>query len=85
MQYVNNVPVTKTNNIYLLLKIFKLYDIYSFFLITFHDWCCNIRIDMNAKIFVPLIPVQNYNVRINRLNYPTTRLNVHKQSTIFNV
>ena len=70
VKYVNNVLVINTNKMYILLKIFKFDAIYSYLLIKFHYWCCNIRTDMYEKFLAPLIPVHNYNVLINRLNYP---------------
>ena len=35
------------------------------------------------EFFVPLLPRPDYSVRLNELNYPLTRLNVYRQSTVF--
>ena len=38
---------------------------------------------MYQKIFAPLVPMYNYGVRLYKLNYPLTRLNIQRQSTVF--
>ena len=78
-----HVPRLGSNETYVKLELLKFDDILDYCLIKFINWCFTERFDMFHSYFVPLIPQHEHQLRSPKLNYPPTRLEVHRQSTIF--
>ena len=78
-----HVPLLGSNEMYVMLELLKFDDILDYCLIKFINWCLTERFDMFHTYFVPLIPERAHQVRSHKLNYPPTRLEVRRQSTIF--
>lgn len=79
----NNIPMMPSNEMYKQLGILKFPDVYDYFLFKFIHWCYNESNVLYIKYFSSLVPDHRYNVRAVKLNYPPTRLEINRQSTIF--
>ena len=79
----NNVPTMHTNEMYKTLNLLKFQDIYKYFLLKFIHFILYRDNEMFVKYLMPLMPNHRYNTRNNRINLPNVRLQVEKQSTVF--
>ena len=84
VQYdVNNVPLVSTNEIYRSLNLMKFVDIYKYFLLKFVHLVMYGNNDYFDKYLLPLMPRHQYSTRSTRVNLPNVRLQIEKQSTVF--
>ena len=79
----NNIPLVPTNEMYKSLNLLKFEDIYKYFLLKFVHLVLYGKNDMFDKHLLPLMPRHRYNTRNSRINLPDVRLQIEKQSTVF--
>ena len=79
----NNIPLMPTNDMFKSLKLLKFEDVYKYFLVKFFNFVLYSDNDMYVKYLLPLMPRHRYNTRNIRINLPDVRLQVEKQSTVF--
>ena len=79
----NNIPLMPTNDMFKSLKLLKFEDVYKYFLLKFFHFVLYSDNDMYVKYLLPLMPRHRYNTRNIRINLPDVRLQVEKQSTVF--
>ena len=78
-----HVLLLGSNEMYVMLELLKFDDILYYCLIKFINWCFTKLFDMFHTYFVQIIPQHAHQVCSPKLNYPPTKLEVHRQSTIF--
>ena len=79
----NNVPLMSTAEMYKKLKFLKFDDVYKYFLLRFiHDVFYR-QSHFYNEYYAPLLPSHSYGTRGVRISLPSVRLEVEKQSTLF--
>ena len=79
----NNIPLMSTGEMYKMLNLLKFNDVYRYFLLRFiHDIFYK-RTDFFNDYYAPLLPTHSYGTRRIKINLPPVRLEIEKQSTIF--
>ena len=79
----NNIPLISTSEMYKTLKFLKFEDVYRYFLLKFiHDVFYR-QTEFFNEYFAPLLPSHSYGTRGVRINLPSVRLEIGKQSTLF--
>ena len=78
-----HIPLLGSSEMYSELGLLKFDDIYDYCLLKFIHWCFNVRFDMFDTFFIPLMPHHHHLVRDFKLNYPPTRIEIHRQSALF--
>ena len=81
----NNIPLMQTNEMYKSLNLLKYENIYEYFLLNFAHLVLYGSNDLFEEYLMPLLPHHQYNTRNIRINLPVIRLQVEKQSTVFQV
>ena len=79
----NNIPLTPTNEMYKSLNLLKFEDIYKYFLLRFLHFIMYKDYDLFETYLRPLLPQHGYMTRNIRINLPSVRLQIEKQSVIF--
>ena len=79
----NNIPLMPTSEMYKTLNLLKFNDVYKYFLLRFiHDIFYK-KADFFNEYYAPLLPSHSYGTRRIKINLPPVRLEIEKQSTIF--
>ena len=79
----NNIPLMPTSEMYKTLNLLKFDDVYKYFLLKFiHDVFYR-QSDFFNEYYAPLLPSHSYSTRRVRMNLPSVRLEIEKQSTLF--
>jgi hypothetical protein len=81
---VNNIPLTRTSELYKQSKILKLDDMYKFELLKFMNRALFHDERLFESAFASLVPQHSHNTRGVRFNLPTVRLEIEKNGTVFN-
>ena len=86
LRSILNVKVgdLNTSDLYKALDMLKYDDIYKLFLLKFIHFCLYQRPDVFQEHFSHIMLNDRYPTRNNKINLPQIRLNIEKQSTIFN-
>ena len=71
------------NEMYKRLKLLKLSDIYRYYLLRFIHYAMYDNTSLFLKHFAPLLPCHSYSTRHKRINLPCVRLEIEKNSVIF--
>ena len=79
----NNIPLMPTNEMYKSLNLLKYEDIYKYFLLNFMHLALYRNNEMFRRYLMPLLPQHRYGTRNTRINLPAVRLQIEKQSTMF--
>ena len=79
----NNIPLMSTNEMYKRLNILKLNDIYKYYLLRFIHYAMYNNLSLFLTHFAPLLPSHSYNTRQKRINLPNVRLEIEKNSVVF--
>ena len=79
----NNVPLRSTNEMFKELNMLKLDDAYKLTLLKFLHYAFYKNSSLFLKYYSPLLPNHNYNTRLNRINLPNVRLEIERNSVIF--
>ena len=79
----NGVPLMATSEMYKTLKLLKFDDIYRYFLLKFIHDAFYRKTEIFREYYAPLLPSHSYGTRGIRINLPSIRLEVEKQSTVF--
>ena len=79
----NNVPLRSTNEMFKELNMLKLDDAYKLTLLKFLHYAFYKNSSLFLKFYSPLLPNHNYNTRLNRINLPNVRLEIERNSVIF--
>ena len=81
---MNYVPTMPTNDMYLSLNLLKFEDVYRLFILKFIHFILYEKPQMFLEYFYDFLPSHNYETRNTKINLPSARLDIEKQSTIFN-
>ena len=79
----NNIPLMSTNEMYKRLNLLKFDDIYKFYLLKFLHFAFYKNSSIFLRFFAPLFPQHFYNTRQRRINLPSIRLEIERNSVIF--
>ena len=79
----NHIPLVSTNEMYKSNKLMQFQEIYEYFLLRFIHFSFYQKIDIFNKFYLPLLPTHNYSTRNKRINLPNVRLELEKQSVLF--
>ena len=79
----NNIPLMSVNQMYKELNLLKFEDIYRLCLLKFAHLVLFNDFNLFQKYFSQYLPAQTYPTRNNRINLPQVRLDVERNSTIF--
>ena len=80
----NNIPVMHTSDMYKMANMLQYHDIFKFFLLKFIHFLLYDRYDIFEKYFSHLLPRHSYSTRNVKINLPPVRLDIEKQSTLYN-
>ena len=76
----NNIPLVHVRDMYREAGMLQYHDIYKFYLLKFAHFLLYNRYDIFDKYFSCLLPRHSYGTRNVRINLPSIRLNIEKQS-----
>jgi hypothetical protein len=79
----NNIPSVGTIDMYRRLEILQYEDVYRYFLLKFIRDAMYGNSDFFDNIYGNLVPNHSYGTRSTRLNVPQVRLDIEKQSTVY--
>lgn len=79
----HHIPLVRTNEMYISLRLFKFDDICNYFLTKFLRKALYEDFNLLEKYFIQLLPNHDYPNRQQKLILPAVRLEVERNSTIF--
>ena len=79
----NNIPLTRTNDMYKQLRLLKFEDIYKYYLLKFIHFVQYERFDIFINEFSHLLPSNIHSTRSTRINLPNVRTDLEKRFTVF--
>ena len=79
------IPLMPTNLMYKKLSLLKFDDIYQLFLLQFYQFIRYKKPDIFDEFLSSLLPSHRYPSRGHRINLPYARLDIAKQSTVFQI
>ena len=79
----DGIPLMSVNTMYKQLNLLHFDDIYQYLLLRFLHSILYINSELYNEYYVPLLPTHMYNTRNVRINLPPVRLEVERNSTLF--
>ena len=79
----DGIPLMSVNTMYKQLNLLHFDDIYQYLLLRFLHSILYINSELYNEYYVPLLPTHMYNTRNVRINLPPVRVEVERNSTLF--